>query len=248
MANTEAIDQSGKITVFIIDTNRFFRQGIRASLTKYDDIVIVGESDAGPGVLEEVRVAQPQIVLIDAITSLESGISLLHQLATHFPGVSTIVLSQLMTDEELLQATVAGTSAYVSKDIEDNQLVDVIRQTADSLLPIAQDLTQKPSALKDLLNRFRGLDLTGRTVHSTHGALTEREAEALSYVACGYSNRQVARHMGISEQTIKNHIGSILVKLCARDRTHAVVKAIDHGWISVVGVDRRTYDDLNGEF
>ena len=224
--------RSDKIGVYLIDRNRFFRQGVRAALVQYGDIEIVGESDVDEGAFELVQAILPHIVLVDANPPLLSGIDLTRRIAQHLPRTLTAVLTTYLNDDELVQATTAGAVAYLGKDIDANGLAHIIRRIADGELLVVESLLSKPRVLERVLRRFQDLSLKGRAIDSMNAPITERETEVLSYVACGYGNKQIAHALKISEQTIKNHMTSILRKLDASDRTHAVVMAMQYGWIS----------------
>ena len=224
--------RSDKIGVYLIDRNRFFRQGVRAALVQYGDIEIVGESDVDEGAFELVQAILPHIVLVDANPPLLSGIDLTRLIAQHLPRTLTAVLTTYLNDDELVQATTAGAVAYLGKDIDANGLAHIIRRIADGELLVVESLLSKPRVLERVLRRFQDLSLKGRAIDSMNAPITERETEVLSYVACGYGNKQIAHALKISEQTIKNHMTSILRKLDASDRTHAVVMAMQYGWIS----------------
>lgn len=220
------------ISIYLVDNNQFFRYGMRMALAEYGDIQVVGESSTNLEAFTAIATANPQIVVIEIDSPDFFGLRLTRQLASHLPEVMIIVLSQHLTDDELLQATAAGACAYEGKDIGPAELADLIRQVAEAQLPITQNLIENTSVLKDLLNHFRELAFTGRATCLADGTLTIREAEVLSYVACGYGNKQVASKLGITEQTIKNHMSAIMNKMKATDRTHAVVMAMERGWIS----------------
>ena len=129
-------------------------------------------------------------------------------------------------------ATTAGAAAYMSRYIEADELATNIKRIANGELLLVESLLSKPYVLERVLRCFQDLSLKGRSVDSTNAPITDRETEILSYVARGYGNKQIANVLEISEQTIKNHMTSILRKLDASDRTHAVVMAMQSGWIT----------------
>ena len=147
-------------------------------------------------------------------------------------GVDAPLPTPYPNDDELVQATTAGAVAYLSKDIDANDLVTIIKRIAGGELLVIESLVHKPRVLERALRQFQDLSLKGRAADPMSSPITVREAEILSYVACGYGNKQIAHALRISQQTIKNHMTSILRKLDASDRTHAVVMAMQSGWIS----------------
>lgn len=229
---TWGYDSHQKIRVFLVDRNGFFRQGVRAALGNCGDIEIVGESDVDNEAFELIRALSPTITLVDITPPLFSGIDLAKRIAQELQDVSAAVLTPYLNDDELVLATTAGASAYVSRYIEVEELATCIRRIAEGELLLIENLIAKPSVLERVLRCFQDLSLKGRAVDSSNAPITDREAEILSYVARGFGNKQIANVLKISEQTIKNHMTSILRKLDASDRTHAVVMAMQSGWIS----------------
>lgn len=224
--------RSNKISVLLINRNKFFRQGARAALERHPDIRIVGESDVNEDAFDLIRALMPKIVLIGVNPPLVSGMDLARKIAQELSGTMTAVMTPYPNDDELVTATMSGSAAYLSNDIDADDLADSIRRIADGELLIVESFISKPHVLERILRRFQALSLKGRSTDSVSAPITERETEILSYVACGYGNKQIALALKISEQTIKNHMTSILSKLDANDRTHAVVMAMQSGWIS----------------
>ncbi|MFA4836336.1 MAG: response regulator transcription factor [Dehalococcoidia bacterium] len=232
MTNNSRESRSEKIGVFLIDRNKFFRQGVRSALEKHTEIEILGECDADAETIDLIQAVSPQIAIVDVNPPLLSGIELIRQIAQHLPSTAIVALTPYFNDDELAKATIAGATAYLSKDIEAAELINIIRNIADGKLLLVESLLSKPLVLERVLRHFQDLLLRGRASESINGPLTDRETEVLSYVACGYGNKQIAHALGISEQTIKNHMTAIMAKLEASDRTHAVVMAMQNGWIS----------------
>lgn len=232
MENTNWHYEPRKIKVFLADRNGFFRQGVRAALIREGDIEIVGESDVKDEALDLIRVLLPQVVLVDITPPLFSGIDLARRIAQDLQDISPAVLTPYLDDDELVMATTAGAAAYISRYVEADELASSIKRIASGELLLVESLLAKPHVLERVLRCFQDLSLKGRAVDSTSAPITERETEILSYVARGYGNKQIAHVLKISEQTIKNHMTSILRKLDASDRTHAVVMAMQSGWIT----------------
>ena len=121
----------------------------------------------------------------------------------------------------------------MSKEVSAEELAGAIKRIRSGERPINETLLSRPRAAEHVLRQFQDLSLLGKAMETLATPLTPRETETLKYVAEGYSNKQIAHVLGISEQTIKNHITSILDKLDANDRTHAVVLALRQGWIDI---------------
>ncbi len=240
MQNFDEERRFEKISVFLADRTAFFRQGASAALNQYPDIEVVGEFDIDEGALELIQAVNTQVVLMDITPPHYSGIKLTRQLTQSTRNIAVAMLTPYPDEDELVMATTAGAAAYFSRYIESHELVDTIRQMADGMLPIVNNLIAKPSVLQRVLGNFQGLSSKGMSIDSSHAPITERETEILSYAARGFGNKQIAAALGISEQTIKNHMTSILRKLDANDRTQAVVMAMQSGWISTATKSNRT--------
>ena len=221
-----------KISIFLADRTTLFRQGVRTALEKHEDIYIVGDSDVDEKAFELIQSLLPQVALIDITPPLHSGINLVRRIGQELQGTSIAVLTPYLDDDELALATTAGAAAYFSRYVDDTELAAIIRQVADGSLPIVGNLISKPNVLERVIRDFQDLSMKGIAVNAIRAPITERETEILSYAARGLGNKQIAYTLKISEQTIKNHMTSILRKLNANDRTQAVVMAMQSGWIA----------------
>ncbi|MFA5316676.1 MAG: response regulator transcription factor, partial [Dehalococcoidales bacterium] len=220
-----------RTAVFILDRQVIYRQGLVQMLASYPDIEVVGDSAFLSDIYDQIESSPPDIVLVDIDLPSLSGLGMVRQVAIHCPGVATVVLSPNPDDDQLFQAIKSGASAFVNKDATIDELVTALRRVGQSEYPINDSLLQRPSAAKKVLNLFQNLAL--RDMGSLMTPLSQREIEILKYVAEGNPNKRIANALNISEQTIKNHITSIMRKLNANDRTHAVVLAIRNGWLNV---------------
>jgi len=223
--------ENKRTAVFILDRQVIYRQGLVQMLASYPDIEVVGDSAFLSDIYDQIESSPPDIVLVDIDLPSLSGLGMVRQVAIHCPGVATVVLSPNPDDDQLFQAIKSGASAFVNKDATIDELVTALRRVGQSEYPINDSLLQRPSAAKKVLNLFQNLAL--RDMGSLMTPLSQREIEILKYVAEGNPNKRIANALNISEQTIKNHITSIMRKLNANDRTHAVVLAIRNGWLNV---------------
>ena len=238
---------SERTSVFLVDQNKFFRQGLRVALSQQQGIEVVGEAAIEDGAYEVIRSVLPRVILIGMTHPVVSDIQLIRRIAQELTGTVSIVLTSNIDDDEFIQVVAAGAFAYSSKDVEAVTLANMIRRVADGELLITESLISKPFVLARVLKHFQDLLVKGRAVESTNSPITAREAEVLTHVACGYGNKQIASAFGISEQTIKNHMASILRKLAASDRTHAVVMAMQYGWIATSDRKAQKSWALSGE-
>lgn len=220
-----------KIKVFIIDTNSIFREGLCQSLGRTEDIEIVGDCDIDEESIELAMSFSPDVLILDIGLPLLSGLDLARQITQRSPRISIIVLTTYDDDEYLFQAIKSGAAGYLIKDVMANELASVIREVVHGDNVITDTVLNRPKVAKRVLEQFQDLSLMGIAMERLSAPLTPRELEVLDYVAHGLINKQVAHKLGVSEQTVKNYMSSILRKLDANDRTQAVVLALHYGWI-----------------
>jgi two-component system response regulator DegU len=230
-----------KIKVMIIDEQAFFRAGVHQTLSRQPDLEIL-ECDPTQNALELIEAKLPDVVLLGSDLTSLSGIDLGRKIAQYYPNTKVIVLSPDPNDEELFEVIKTAAAACLSKKASIDELVNTIRRAHSGEYPINESLMTRPKVAKQVLNQFRGFT---RTMEGVAAPLTKRETQILTYVAEGNSNKEIARILSISEQTIKNHVSAILRKLNANDRAHAVTLALHSGWISPEAKPRRVPEDFN---
>lgn len=221
-----------KIKIWIFSQQPLFRAGIRESFARISDMEIAGEAGLTEKLSLTLEVMPPDVAIVDIDASPESGLTLAHRIKQVTPSTGVIVLSSSSSDDHLFLAIKSQASAYLSKNISSQELSDTIRSIADGAHPINESLSNRPKIAQHVLHQFQELSQK-REVESLISPLTSREMEVINYMAQGFANKQIALKLDISEQTIKNHVTSILSKLDANARTEAVVKAIKQGLISV---------------
>ena len=220
-----------KITVLIIDEQAFFRFGVRQVLSQQPDFNIL---DCSPNqdTFGLIEANLPDVVLLGSDLATLSGLELGGKIARYYPNTKVIVLSPDPNDEELFEVIRTAAVACLKKNTSTDELVRTIRRACNGEYPINETLITRPTVARHVLKQFQDM---GKTMETVVAPLTHRETQILSYIADGKTNKQIARILEISEQTIKNHVSAILRKLNANDRAHAVVLAIRHGWISIEG-------------
>jgi DNA-binding NarL/FixJ family response regulator len=212
------------IRVVLVDDQTLVRRGIRSLLELAGDIVIVAEAANGDEGLEAIRRERPDVVLLDARMPKKNGLDVLRALQAEQALPPTILLTTFDDDEVLLGAVRCGARGYLLKDVTLEQLTDAIRAVAAGGSAIRPAITER--VLRGLENVRHDFDAL-----SPPDPLTKRELEILRLMAGGYSNKEIANALGTAEGTIKNHASSILSKLGVRDRTRAVLKALELGYI-----------------
>lgn len=223
-----------KILILLVDSQAIFRQGLRAILSQEPDFEIVGECGDGHEALGLVDWLQPDVVVADVRLPGLDGLELTRKLRMAARSTAFVLLSGAGDDEEMLfQAIRAGASAFFGKDTPPEDLVAGIRRVAAGEYLINETVLTRPQVASRVLREFRELNLVEKEIEPLFAPLSNREIEILDYIARGNSNKEIARALKISDQTVKNHITSILRKLAVNDRTAAVVFALRRGWIKV---------------
>jgi DNA-binding NarL/FixJ family response regulator len=212
------------IRVVLADDQMLVRQGIRSLLELAGDIAIVAEASDGDEAIAIVQRESPDVVLLDLRMPGKDGVAVLRALFECGSTSPAIVLTTFDDDEALLDAVKAGARGFLLKDVSLERLTEAIRTVASGGTTIQPVITERLLRRVDRLpGRFEAM--------SPPDPLTRREIEILRLMAGGYSNREIAEALGTAEGTIKNHASNILSKLGVRDRTRAVLKALDLGWI-----------------
>jgi two-component system response regulator DegU len=225
-----------KIKVMIVDDHPVFRQGLRNVLSVHEDLCIVGEATDGPEAVERAQELLPDVVVMDINLPTLNGLQATRRLKACCHDVNVIMLTAYDDEEQVYHAIRAGAAAYYSKDVSPERLVDVIRHVSQGRYVIGETVLDEDGIGDWLLKEFRRF---GGGVFEEEGQffapLSPREMEILELVIQGMSNREIAYHLGISHQTVKNHMTSILSKLGVADRTQAAVYALRHGWVPLRG-------------
>lgn len=210
------------IRVMIADDQTLVRQGICSLLALTDHIQVVAEVSDGSEVLEAVRTCQPDLLLVDVRMPVMNGVEALQVLRDAGCQPPSIILTTFDDDEVLLAGLRAGARGYLLKDVSLDSLVAAIETVHEGGTMVQPALTER------VLQGVGNLQRTNEQA-PLRESLTVKELEVLRLMAGGYSNREIARAMHKSEGTIKNQVSSILDKLKVRDRTQAVLRAINEG-------------------
>ncbi len=221
-----------KISVMIVDKQPFFRAGVCQALSEQEAFQLF-DSDVDANLMELVEANSPNVLLQDIDYPSLSGLELAKKIILRYPSTRVIMLSSNPDDSQLFEVIKTGAVAYLSRNVNAEELVNTIKQAARGQYPINDSLVTSPQVAEHVLKQFQSMVAMGRGMETITAPLTRRETEILTYIAEGNSNKQIAHILQISEQTIKNHVSSILRKLNANDRAHAVVLAIRHGWILI---------------
>jgi DNA-binding NarL/FixJ family response regulator len=226
-----------EISVLIVDDHPVFLQGLRRILESEEDVEVVGAANDGEQALEMARQLAPDVVLLDINLPSMNGMQVTRQLKADAPAVAVILLTAYHDEDQVLHAIRAGASAYYAKDVKPEVLLDAIRQVSQGFYVIEENILSKPDLAGWITERFAEFDRSWEeTEQRMFTPLSPREMSILNLIARGMSNKQAAAELGISYQTVKNHMTSILRKLAVNDRTQAAIYALHRGWIRLQDV------------
>jgi DNA-binding NarL/FixJ family response regulator len=206
---------SGIIRILTADDHQLMREGIVAVLETQSDMRVVGQAASGSEAIETFRRVRPDVTLMDLRMPDMSGIEAITAIRTEFSNARIVVLTTYAGDVQAVTALKAGAAGYLLKGLVRKELIDTVRTVHAGKRCVPVEIASEIA------------------VHAADDGLTEREIEVLRRVAAGKSNKLVAAELNISEGTVKNHMKSILPKLDASDRTHAVMIALKRGILAL---------------
>ncbi len=222
-----------KIKILLVDDHALYRVGMRKTLEVEADFDIVGEAADSRSAIDAAGAYTLDIVLLDLSLPAPGGIETTQRVKREVPSAGIIALATAEDEDQLFEAIKAGAAAFLLKDIGPEDLVTIIRRVNDGEYLINDKVFARPSVANRVLKEFRELAVYGQEAAPIFAPLSPREVEILDNIAKGMTNKQVAYALSISEQTVKNHMSSILRKLSVNDRTQAVVYAMKQGWIRI---------------
>jgi DNA-binding NarL/FixJ family response regulator len=228
--NGDAMTQT---RVLIVDEQPLFRLGLAAALGDDGEFAVVGEAATGAEAVERALSLAPDVVVCEVELPDTSGMEVARRLKVHRPDTSVVLLAAADDEEQLFEAARVGAAGYFGKRTEPAPLLAGLRRAARGESLLADSTLEHPRVASRMLSQFRHLGDDGPEIEPLLVPLSSREMEILELVAQGNTNRQIAHALYLSDQTVKNHITSILRKLAVNDRTQAVVLALRQGWIRV---------------
>jgi len=223
-----------EITIIIVDDHPLFLQGVVDALSLESDMRVIGQASSGEGALNIIRSLRPDIAVLDVNIPGMNGQQVTHQVAQEKLATRIILMTGYDDREQIIHAALAGAKGYCAKDIEPKDLSQAIREVANGKYAIDGKIFTRRELDRWLEEQIEGSIRTYSEPGSPFHPLSKREMEVLSCVVRGMSNKEIASLLGISHQTVKNHITSILRKFSVEDRTQAVVYALKHGWVKLL--------------
>ena len=208
------------ITILLVDDHAIVREGVRGFLDAHAEFTVVGEADSGSAALKLVEEHIPDVILMDLVMPGMDGVEATRQVKTISPRSQVVVLTSYHEDEHIFPALQAGALSYTLKDIDMEELADVVRKAA------LKEPWLHPSVASRVLQELHGRMKDKVNPFTT---LTTREMEVLKLIADGLSNSELTEELVISLHTVKGHVSNILSKLHLADRTQAAVYAWKEG-------------------
>jgi len=202
------------VRLILIDDHPMVRDGLASVLAAEPGFEVVGRYGNGADALTNLHLDQPDVALVDLRLPDADGVEVLTALVSRRPTLRALILSSHEGDAAVARALKAGAAGYILKRQPTRELIAAVRASLHGPVPMAPELTATLIARRD------------------ESALTSREVEVLSRIAAGMSNKTIGDELGISHNTVKNHIMSLMLKLQASDRTQAVTIALQRGIIS----------------
>ncbi len=211
-----------KIKLLIADDHPIFRYGLREILELQNDFLVIGEASNGGEAVTKALEFSPDIILMDLFMPEITGIQAIEKLMEENTSLKIIALTICKESEYLFKTINLGASGYVLKDSDPKILIDAIRKVHSGETYIQQSL------MNELVHEFNRISQGTSLYIDNDSCLTHREIEVIRLLAKGFSNKEIARNLKISEKTVKNHVANIFRKLNVYDRTQAAIYAFKH--------------------
>lgn len=213
MCETEKMEESRHISVFLLDDHEVIRRGVHELLSAEPDIEVIGETDSASEALERIPEAGPDVAVLDVRLPDGSGIEVCRELRSRDQDIACLILTSFPDEEALLHAVMAGAAGYVLKGIRGKELQNAVREAA------AGRVMLDPAAARRAVERLR--DGAARRTDDPLNALTDQERRILDLIAEGMTNRAIGDELNLAEKTIKNYVSQLLAKLGMERRTQA---------------------------
>lgn len=225
-----------EISLLIVDDHPVFRGGLIDVMDLDAEINVVGEAADGEVAIEMTQELEPDVILMDINLPTINGLQVTRKIKAQMPDVKVIMITGYDDAEQVFHALRAGASAYCPKDITPEALIGVVHAIHDGLYYVDEKTMTYDELMhwvEQKIGRFAGPLVSDSD--ELFIPLSPREMEILEHVTRGLSNKEIAYKLGISHQTVKNHMTAILRKLRVDDRTQAAVYALRHGWVRLEG-------------
>jgi DNA-binding NarL/FixJ family response regulator len=219
------------ITIIVVDDHPLFRQGVVDSFSLEPDLSVIGQASDGEVGVNMIRELSPQVAVVDVNLPGLNGQQVVRQIIAEKLPTRVVLLTAYGDAEQVMHAMRGGAAAFCTKDVQPEYLVEVIRQVVDGKFIVGRQVLDPKILARWLDEQLEGVQRPYSDPGEPYYPLSGREMEVLNNVTKGMSNKEIAKSMGISHQTVKNHVTSILRKLGVEDRTQAAIYALRRGWV-----------------
>lgn len=213
------------LRILLVDDHILFRQGVRALLALHPDFLVVGEAGDGLEAIDQARATFPDVILMDVGMPRCNGLEATRVLKREMPHVHIVMLTVSDAERDLFAAIKNGAEGYLLKNVQQAQLLEMLRGVRRGEAPISGKLAAH------ILQEFREPNKETPPSPATGEQLSPRERDVLEWIVTGATNRDIAVKMGLSEETIKTHLCNILAKLHLQNRIQAAVYAVRQGLV-----------------
>ncbi len=222
-----------EIKLVVVDDHPLFRQGVVDALSLEPDMKVVGQASGGEEALEMIRALAPDIAVLDVNLPGMNGQQITHRVVQEKLSTRVLLLTGYDDLEQALHAALAGAAAYCAKEIGPKRLIESIRQISRGKYVMTEQVFTREELDEWIDSQVSEANRSYSEPGTPFHPLSNREMEVLSCVVRGMSNKEIAILLGISHQTVKNHVTAILRKFGVEDRTQAVVYALKRGWVQL---------------
>ncbi len=222
-----------QITLLVVDDHPLFRQGVVDALSLEPDMSVVGQASNGEDALALIRSLKPTVAVMDVNLPGMNGQQVTHQVTQDKLPTRILLMTGYDDVEQAIHAALAGAAAYCSKDLQPQTLPRIIREVAEGKFVMGEQVLNRRELEQWVEEQMEGARRSYSEPGSPFHPLSDREMEVLACVVRGLSNKEIAGLLGISHQTVKNHVTAILRKFGVEDRTQAVVYALKRGWVTL---------------
>jgi two-component system response regulator DegU len=224
-------ENMNQITIIVVDDHPLFRQGVIDAFSLEPDLNVIGQSSDGEEGLRLIREQRPQVAVVDVNLPGLNGQQVVRQVIAEKLPTRVVLLTAYGDAEQVMHAMRGGSAAFCTKDVEPEYLVEVVRQVVEGKFIVGRQVLDPVILERWLDEQLEGVHRPYSDPGEPYYPLSSREMEVLTNVTKGMSNKEIAKSMGISHQTVKNHVTSILRKLGVEDRTQAAIYALRRGWV-----------------
>lgn len=212
------------IRLLLADDHVLFREGLVQLLREETDFEVVGEAGNGEEALQKARELMPDVILMDVSMPIMDGIETTHRIKEELPYVKIVMLSASDEDSDLFEAIKSGAQGYLLKTIESSELIAMLKGISDGEAPISRSTASR------ILGELSKQSQSSAKGEFPQDKLSPREQEVLRHLTVGETNKEIALSLGISENTVKNHLKNILEKLHLKNRVEAAAYALRKGY------------------